>query len=345
MIFLIVASVVQAALPKSLLRQRASESDSNVILVQSDEFEPVFNRSNDRDYFMVTLLTASHAEASCDLCKSVQPLFEEIASTVGRKEPNADIFFLHIDAHENLANLKEYGIRSVPQLWIYPPFQLIYKESSDIDSTDDYDSRQIFPKNLNITSEHYAFTLSNEIPESVLELDLAMFISHICHVNIQIDKGIEMQTLVKSFVAFTIVFRLLKKKGRKVLDLLSDWRLYCGLSIILIYINMSGLNFCIQRGVPFLSRSSTGNIQLMTGGVQYQQGVEIAISIAFQVSFTLFLVVLLLSPEYLEEGNKGLAVTISVVSIFLTYNTFTTAFLAKDHGYPFNVVEMFHQKL
>ncbi|VEU21004.1 DEKNAAC101932 [Brettanomyces naardenensis] len=335
------ASLCCAALTRDELDERASKSPNNVILVQEDEFEKVFDKEGGRDYFMVTVLTASHSESSCDLCKTVQPIFEEVAYTVGKKQPNSNIYFIHVDVHENLANMKNFGVRSVPQLWIYPPFELVYKG----DDSDPYDSRILYPESINITSEHYEFPVSSEIPAKDLELSYAKFVSNVCQVDVHIDKGVEWQTLVKSFVAFTVVFRLIKKRSGSIASLLTDWKVYCCLFMALIYINLSGLNFCMQRAVPFLTRSRTGAIQWMAGGTQYQQGTEMIISIAFQATFSLILIVLLEGPVYLDGGNKGLAMSIAGVALFLLYNTFTTAYLAKDHEYPYNAFEMFSQTL
>lgn len=108
---------------------------------------------------------------------------------------------------------------------------------------------------------------------------------------------------------------------------------------------MSGFNFCMQRGVPFLTKNRKGAIQVLAGGTQYQQGSELIISILFQLGFTVLLATLMVIPDVFSGPNASLFIMSATIGLFLLYNVFTTMFVAKDHDYPFNAIKMFYQEL
>lgn len=341
LLFFIAISLVKASLPREVLSERASNSNGNIITINSDEFMSVFDGAGDRDYYLAVEFTAASPDSKCELCKTLHPIFESVAYTVGKKVTNANVYFVEIDAEDHLAKMKEAGLRDIPKLWIYPPFDSVYKSSN----ADPYDTRLPFPSNINLTSAHYEFNVPQGAPVSDYELLYAKFVSSICNVNVHIDKKTDISSILKSFIIFTVVFRLLKKKYSNFTEMLTDKNMYICICLFLIYINMSGFNFCIQRGVPFLTQSKKGKVQVLAGGAQYQQGSEMIISILFQLGFTVMLAALIVVPQYFSGPNASLFIISASTGLFLLYNVFTTMFIAKDHDYPFNAIEMFHQEL
>lgn len=328
-----------SALPREELVRRAQDSPNNIIDVTHKELYRVFDRYGDRNYDMAVEFTAVE-NPKCVLCKEMDPIFEQVASTVGRKEPQANVFFLRVDAKDNAKILKRFGIRSVPHLWVYPPFEKIYKTSSD-----PYDTRMPFPRPLNLTCEHYAFSIPQGAPAEDLLLLFAKFISKSCHVNVDIDKNFDTWSIVKSFIAFSLVFRLIRKRWHSIRDSLSDKNMYLCICILLIYLNLSGLNFCMQNSVPFVTQTKTGQTQWMAPSVQYQEGFEMVISIGFQVVFSALLIALIVVPQYFTGPDTFLLCLTVGLMLFLLYNGFTTAFLTKDKGYPFDLLKMISKRM
>lgn len=328
---------VDAAMMKEDLRARSQISKNGVVRVTPEELDTIFDGTGMRDYFLVTLITSTNPDAECVLCKKVQPSFDEVADTVRTKEPNAPVFFAQVDVVNNLAKVKAANIKSVPQLFIYPPFEMLYKYSNE----DPLDTRIPFPSNVSMASEHYQFPASDKMTADEIELHWARFVAQVCNVNVNIDKPFQTWTIIKSFIAFTVIFKIIRRNKMAVRGMFFEPRFYCGLSMLLIYTNMSGLNWCLQRAVPFLMRSEKGTLTWFTGNIKYQEGMESVLSVLFQLGFSALFIVLMESPLYLEGGNRGAAVLVATIALFLLYNTFTTCWMAKDRSYPFNAVKLF----
>ncbi|KAG7918481.1 hypothetical protein KL927_001938 [Ogataea polymorpha] len=317
-------------LRKFKLTERRLQSPSGIIRVKSSEFDSFFE--GEKDYFLVSFLTAQ-ANQKCHLCQYFQPVYEEVARSFYESNPSFQkVFFLSVDAGDNIAHFKKYNISTVPHLWIYPISSLIYKP---VDSDNEFDKRIPMPESLSIVSEHYTYPISDTIKQADQELRFATFLGELTQTKIVINKPMDLVLALKYCAGFFVLFRILRSRKQKVLDKIKNGTALLVLSVIAIYIFFSGVNFAVQRNVPFLVKDKDGSLKYLTPGVQNMIGAEVTLSIAFQMIFSLLLWLLIQGIPRIPKENRPVGMLLFAGMLFIIYNLFTSMFKSKDPGYPF----------
>ncbi|KAG7893983.1 hypothetical protein KL908_002260 [Ogataea polymorpha] len=320
----------RAAFRAEELTERRLQSPSGIIRVKSSEFDSFFE--GEKDYFLVSFLTAQ-ANQKCHLCQYFQPVYEEVARSFYESNPSFQkVFFLSVDAGDNIAHFKKYNISTVPHLWIYPISSLIYKP---VDSDDEFDKRIPMPESLSIVSEHYTYPISDTIKQADQELRFATFLGELTQTKIVINKPMDLVLALKYCAGFFVLFRILRSRKQKVLDKIRNGTALLVLSVIAIYIFFSGVNFAVQRNVPFLVKDKDGSLKYLTPGVQNMIGAEVTLSIAFQMIFSLLLWLLIQGIPQIPKENRPVGMLLFAGMLFIIYNLFTSMFKSKDPGYPF----------
>ncbi|KAG7770353.1 hypothetical protein KL931_002117 [Ogataea haglerorum] len=309
---------------------RRLQSPPGIIPVKSSEFDSFFE--GEKDYFLVLFLTAQ-TNQNCKLCQYFQPVYETVVRSFYESNPSFQkVFFLSVDASDNIAHFQKYNISTVPHLWIYPISSFIYKP---VDSDDAYDKRIPMPENLSIVSEHYTYPITDTITQADQELRFATFLGELTQTKIVINKPMDLVLALKYCAGFFVLFRILRSRKERVLDKIRNGTAVLVLSIIAIYICFSGVNFAVQRNVPFLVKDKDGSLKYLTPGVQNMIGAEVTLSIAFQMVFSLLLWLLIQGVPRIPKENQAVGMLLFAAMLFLTYNLFTSMFKAKDPGYPF----------
>ncbi|ODV86310.1 hypothetical protein CANARDRAFT_22211 [[Candida] arabinofermentans NRRL YB-2248] len=336
LILFIFVQLGESALSKDELKARQLNSQSGVITVQPSEFEEFF--SGPKDYFLITLLTTTTSN-NCPLCLRFKPVFESVSRSHRKSNPlSKSVFFVEVEATDHGQSFQKYQITTVPHLWVYPISSLIYKD--DNIENDTTDMRLPLPEQITIVSEHYTYPIPDSAPVDAMEIHFAKFISQMTKSNVNIDKPYNLWLAGKYCVGFFAFFRLIRIHKEKVIKNLMNGNAFMIGSVAMIFLSMSGLNYCLQRMVPFLTKDVEGQLSFIAYGTQQQVGAEVMISIFFQLCFG-FILVLMVDGGKLIKGKKLNILIISLAfSMFINYNVFTTLFLKKNRDYPFNSINI-----
>ncbi|KAH3668217.1 hypothetical protein OGAPHI_001971 [Ogataea philodendri] len=312
------------------MNERRLQSPHGIIPITADEVEDLF--SGDRDYFLVAFLTSAGNE-KCRLCGIAQPIVETVAKSFHESNPHLNrVFFVSLDAKDNLQHFQNYQINTVPHLWIFPIPSEIYKPQ---DSEDPFDHRIPRPEKLSLISEHYTYPFSDSISVADQELRFAKSLGELTQTRIIINKPLDVKLALQYCAGFFLVFRILRARKEKVMEKLRNGTGVMVLSIVTIFLCLSGVNFAIQRNVPFLVKGANQTIKYIAPGVQNEIGSEVVISIAFQALFAALLWALIQGVTTVPKENKATSMLIYGALLFIVYNLFTSMYKAKDPGYPF----------
>ena len=313
-----------------------------------------------KDYNMIILITTSEPKYGCEMCGQLDPILMRIAKTIydNEKSFRDSLFFIRVEAADNLATLKKLGVSSVPQIWGFPNSKIalgdtyekvtaLIKERDDavtagleFQNPEWYDVEQA-------GMEHYVFELKQGDSWDVVIKKLADFISgtikkdvrEIMFASVGDDKkGIDWFVTVQWFAYVLVAIKIYQKIRSQSTepDAISFWRdkkLYAYLSVVLILINLSGFNFTMQRQVPFISHKE-GNILWVAPVSNTQFGSEIGISILLQISFAIALFGLISYHEFYNKEFRDIVISVCAVCLVGLLMMGAKIYHIKSPSYP-----------
>lgn len=357
--------------PIGVLNSLIAKTNTPIFEVPTGQLEPILDGL--KQYTLFVLISTSNSKYQCSLCEQFDPIFklhvEDIFDHFG--ELNNEVAFIRVEATDHLDFLKSLGVKSIPAVWGFPKSVNVYGREmftelegivhdyqtavSNGDSNYDIDGKLREYSELleyeKLGQEHYVFDLNQGEPMNEMLPRLEKFISKTVNLDIKPALGkknndnsssLDYTIIIQSFIGFFIVIQLIKKfkndgkeNGKPFWQ---EKKLYGYLSIVLIYISISGLNFCIQRHSPFISQSK-GEIVWIAKGNRQQMGFESILSIGFQILFTFLLIGLVDGVEFFsdEDGSRDLIAMILALGMLAALFVFTFLYGKKDLSYPFTV--------
>lgn len=293
----------------------ALRDEQPVFQVSVDSFNEFFN--GPRDHYLIALFTAEDEQFQCKPCQAMRPVLESVALSLRQDYPQLAVFTAIVDFKDNNELFQRLQMNTVPHIWIYPPSEHEY---------------------TNVTSDHFGY----EVPESLLTdfneltLHFANFVSQVLKINIFIHQPFDYTKFVQNFVIYLVVFVIIKRRAKNISSRLRSTLFYFILSLVLIFLSVTGYNFCIQRAVPFILKNDQGNIMYFSGGLQYQFGLEMANVSLIYLGFTTLMVLLLqFAPSIPNQSLRNLLTIMALTLVFFLYHLLNTIFHIKDPDYPF----------
>jgi oligosaccharyltransferase complex subunit gamma len=316
-----------------------------------------------RDYNMIMLVTTSNPQYQCAMCEQFDPIYEKMVINIYKGLPKLknQVIFTHVEAADHLQDLKSLGISSVPQIWGFPESQRVLGENYDKVvkllkiKQDAISNDEIFenPDWYNLDQagmEHYVFQFSQGDQWDDVIDKLTQFIS--TTINFDVKPGVrpEIQnnssywiTGIKYVSIIIILYKIYERLKSKDEDnsefFLTNKNLYAFLSIVLIFLSLSGFNFTTQRQSPFVSQND-GKILWIAPGNSTQFGSEVIISILLQIAFSLILILLINGVKLFNSPIKDLIVIISGLFLIGLLLLGADIYHLKSTAYPFNYVSI-----
>lgn len=327
--------------------------------VPEGELENVL--SSLREYNMIMLVTTNEERYNCLMCEQFDPIFVKIIQNVYKKHPELlkNTIFTRVEAAQHLPTLKSLGIKSVPQVWGFPDSRAVlgaekYKDvkhlleqrkaailkGESFPSPDWYDLD-------NAGMEHYVFELSKGAQWNDVIEKLAGFIGNTLNTDVTdiLKAGSDEESMwftVGKWMVYAIVtFKFLQRVSTKSeIPIYADKNIYAYFCIVLIFVNLSGYNFTMQRKVPFISRRGENILWVAPEG-NSQFGSEIVISIALQITFSAVLLSLIVLAKHSHGIARDLIVTIASLSLLMLLLFAAGIYHLKNGSYPFNYGNLF----
>ncbi|TID30626.1 hypothetical protein CANINC_000781 [Pichia inconspicua] len=314
-----------------------------------------------KDYDMIVLLTTRDEKYNCKMCEEFDPVYVKVINAIYRKYPESKerVIFARVEAVENMEYLRELGITSVPQVWGFPnsidvmgrerylKVQRLLKEKETALSNGDmfiepdwYDLEQA-------GMEHYIFELNQGESWDATILALSNFIGKTTKLDIKSalfdgqKQGFDWTLTIQTFAYGIILIKVLqhlKKKSDSGVKIWQDKKLYCYVCVVLIFFNLSGFNFTVQRHSPFISQKE-GKILWIAPQSNIQFGSEIIITILIQVIFAGILIFLIDLKNSIGTPVKEILVCIAGISLLLMLFLGVDIYHFKSPGYPFHYLK------
>lgn len=318
-----------------------------------------------KTYNLFVLVTSSDPKYNCALCNQFDPVYEQLVRSVYRKFPilKDRVIFTRIEATKHLDGLKELGIKSIPQIWGFPDskrilgeekFDKIYKLLKEMELSFAKGEEFIEPDWYNLNQagmEHYTFEMNQgdnwgtvivkfvEFLSSTTTIDLRSILEDSKKEN-SIDWFITIQWFTYILVGIKI-FQKLRETSEDGTKFWQDRKIYAYLSIVLIFIFISGFNFTLQRHSPFISNLK-GKLLWVAPVNNNQFGSEIVITILLQIGFFITFI-LMLNNKYVFEDRKSQnwATIIGSILMLTMLILGVNVYYLKDRGYPYNYIKIF----
>lgn len=309
---------------------------------------------------LILLITTSAPEYQCSLCDQFDPIFFEMAEIVNSNLQDPPIF-LRLEAIEHKEELTALGVKTVPLILGFPSSKDVYTsayfELTQLLKEDPINKDKIeniigHPFNQ-IGMEHYRFELVAREPLNEMIYRLGGFISKTIGENINLDKIIsngkasfDYSIMIQCFLFVFVGIKLYKKfgsgnEGEDDLErqpFLANWKIYCYLSVVIIVISISGLHYCMQRGVPFISQNQ-GKIMWFAPTSRNQMGFETIVSVVLQLLWGISLFMLICGANMFSEvdGSRAFIRFLSLGVVIACWCCGVGVYGVKDGGYPYSI--------
>ena len=351
---------VDAALSVDELKK--SVSDSNPIYdVPDGQLKDVVTGL--KPYGMILLVTTADPRFGCDLCGQFEPVYAKIVHAVYQKYPalKNEAFFLRVEAANHLEYLKELGVTSVPRVWGFPNSKGVLGEEkfNKVKSLLEEQKQALASGGMFIEPEwydlkqagmeHFVFELAKGDNWEAVIGKFAGFLSNTLHVDVNaaLVEGVKKSKIdwfvtVQWFVYFLLGVKVLQKMRQNSEEGIRFWvdrRLYAYLSIVLIFICVSGFNFTTQRGSPFVSQKD-GKVLWIAPTSTTQFGSEIIISVLLHVAFTGVLIFLIDGSRLVQGVRRSMALVVASVLLAYVLMLGANIYAVKSPGYPLNYVKL-----
>lgn len=357
--------------PIGVLNSHISKTKSPIYNVPAGQLETILDGF--KQYTIFILITTTNSKYDCSLCEQFDPIYNHYVEDIFQhfKSLNSEVVFMRVEATDHLDFLKTLGIKSIPAIWGFPPSLDVYgremlTELEDIvyryqiafangDKNYDIDGKlreySEVLKYDQLGQEHYVFDMNQGEDMNKMLARLAKFISDTLKMDVRPALGskdknqsssFDYTLIVQSFIGVFITIQLIKKLKREELKggkpFWQERKLYAYISIVLIYISISGLNFCMQKHSPLISQSK-GKIIWIAPGNRQQMGFESIMSIGFQLLFTFLLIGLIDGVELfnIDDGSRDFIALVLAVAMLIVLFGFTTVYGKKDASYPFAI--------
>lgn len=351
---------VYAVIPIDEIKTEISETNP-LYNVPAGRFEHFLGSL--KPYNMIVLVTTSNPKYNCAMCEQFDSVYLKIVSSIFKHHPSLkdSVVFARVEASDHLEHLKKLGISSVPQIWGFPNSKSVLGEDKYIKVGKLLKEREIARINGEefkdpdwydlgqAGMEHFVFQFSQGQQWDTVIDNFAEFIGQTIKMDVKPsvrddgNKGVDWFVVAQWFVYSIIAikfFQHIKAKSQSDVKLWKDKKLYGYVCIVLIFINLSGFNFTVQRHVPFISQRE-GNILWVAPLSNSQFGSEIVISIALQVAFMALLIFCIDGVGHLDSSLKNVGTIVACLSLLGMLLLGADIYHFKNPSYPYNYLKLF----
>ncbi|WLF79785.1 ER oligosaccharyltransferase complex subunit [Lodderomyces elongisporus] len=229
-----------------------------------------------RDYYTLITITSTNPQHGCLLCQEITPVLAKV-SKLWHADYSASNFlhFVTVDLNDdtNKPIFRSLNVGTVPHIWMVPPSSVNENRENRESGESDEENRTKFDFH-SVPFDEFAIPKGSQHQQV---LALAKFIGHHTQHTLMIRDENAMEKFIKTFIVVFSVVVLIKKKGPEMITSVPKRMVICFLAIIAILLFTAGYQFTVQNQVPFIAKSNKGEVVFISGGMQYQFAVEVAI--------------------------------------------------------------------
>lgn len=295
--------------------------EAGIIEVTEDNYE--FLGKGSRDFYSVLFITSSKPNSKgqvCDMCTGFLPNMRKTSAAIIAQVPTEvsnEVFFFEVDVSRNPTFLKEFKVKNIPHLLIYPP-------SPEDDS---------FAWKSN---DFYQYPINERSIEDAVHF--ADFLAKILNVYIEVTPDFQYNDFFRNFFVCVTVFMVFKKK---VLPRINHKARFFTmvLSFLVLFLSITGYKFTTIRNIPFIARNDQGEIMYFSGNMNWQFGIEVFTVSAMYILMSACCIGLILLPKFqrLRLKHKNFCSVILLCLLFYVYAYFLDCFTIKEPGYPYHL--------
>ncbi|SSD60372.1 uncharacterized protein SCODWIG_02133 [Saccharomycodes ludwigii] len=328
---------------------------TGVINIDSiEKYNLLLNNTNiSPEYYTALLITKENNNEN--ICLNCQIFENEVYNPVNKilnlYGYNSQVIFMKIssDSFTNSENYQifhydlENKIKTVPKLFIFPPFLVPNNDTEIVMAGFDYKKNNF-----------YEFPIPNTILDSKsVKISLTDYIAKILQVFIEIplDEREQVSSFMVIFVTCLSIFVFFKKKIYPHVKSFIFRFIAMLASFLIIYGSITGYKFTVINKIPFIARNSdTGEIMWYSGGFSWQFGIEIFEVSGMYILMGLLVLTLIIFPKFYTNSNKktnssgpstlllllvllGTIIVCMALTLLMIY--FNSCFKIKYPSYPF----------
>ncbi|KAF9082738.1 oligosaccharyl transferase subunit ost3/OST6 [Mortierella sp. AD031] len=266
-----------------------------------------------RNYSMVVLFTAISPEFNCVPCQNFDPEYKMVAAGWSKLANKSQLFFSVLDFKAGQAIFQKFGMNSAPSVLYFPVSGSISNDPSQ---------------------DRYDFGKSGFQAES-----FAAWLQSRSGISVQVQRPFDyMDLAAKVLGTFTTVFSitLFVRKGRKIFTSKYFWST---VSMITIFVMISGHMWNQIRNPPYSQQSHDGRSGFIAGGFQNQFGIEtqvVAVLYSLLTASTIGLIAVV--PRMDNPLGQRTVVWMCMGTFTFVFSVLTLVFRMKNPGYPFTLM-------
>lgn len=304
-----------------------------------------------RDYYTLITITSTNPQHGCLLCQEITPVLAKV-SKLWHADYSASNFlhFVTVDLNDdtNKPIFRSLNMGTVPHIWMVPPSSV----NENRENRENRESGESDEENRTKFDFHSVPFDEFAIPKGSQHqqvLALAKFIGHHTQHTLMIRDENAMEKFIKTFIVVFSVVVLIKKKGPEMITSVPKRTVICFLAIIAILLFTAGYQFTVQNQVPFIAKSNKGEVVFISGGMQYQFAVEVAIVASTYAAMATTTLLLINLGQYqvneksiikVEKLRIGLIIVHCLI-IYVLYSCLTSLMMKKNSGYQYELSRLF----
>lgn len=312
------------ALTSQEVRSKYTKGRS-ILKINNNNYDEIFN--SEKDFYIVTLITASSANIGCILCNEVQPYFQLVADSYqtnlqkfGLKEDEPELIFAIADFSDSREFFQKLSLNNVPKVYMYKPTS---KAAS-------HNMLTSFEEFSLITGD-YGTNMISWIQNFVKSKDL-----------FEIHVPVNYTSIAITAMTSMAFFILILKKFHWVVKIITNKNLWQAIAILWIILFISGYMYNVVRGAPYMKPSRDG--QPLTMENYFASGFQQQFSIETQILSLIYGLLLVFTVGLSKVGKKPsskiqVLSTIGISLLVLAgYSGLINCFQVKSGSYPFHLL-------
>lgn len=295
----------------SQIRRGIEHAYPKPIPVSTAEFDIVVG--SNRNYSVLVVFTAASSQMNCEPCKRVAPIIDLLSSSLNRRvDSETPTFIANLDFAHGRDIFMRYGIQSIPILMFFPPDVGPRAKPSG--------SYEVFNSN----GEFY--------PE-----DISEWISGLSGSNIHLSSPIDFASMAVKVVFVISILLTIRSFFDQIKAVLSSRKLWSFFCIGWTVVMCSGYMWSNIRGSPYTG-ATKGQPSLISGGFQYQFGIEPQIVSFLYASLSILFISLLIKlPENTVVSSQRISAYVSIGMFLFLYSVLLAVFRIKYPAYPYGL--------
>ncbi|KAJ8331276.1 hypothetical protein BDV3_002393 [Batrachochytrium dendrobatidis] len=309
---LILSSVTGTLLDTKISQLNHMQHASQSILALDEQSYELLTQKP-RNYTLFVVLTSTVPQHNCKPCVEWHTRYKIVADTWAKSFESGKLYFSELDFVHGQSVFSKLGIQSVPLVLRFPP-------------TDG-------PQAIKGIYELYDLNRNG--------FSVEPFISHIeavTGVKIKITKPLDYGKLAITIVIGATAAIVIFTFYTQIIAIITLKALWISLTLTTTLVMCGGYMWNTIRTPPFIGEND-GNLHFLSGGMQYQFGVETHIvAIMYGIASAAFIALVVYVPKMENKSAQRTTVFLCLLAFMFIYSLILAVFKLKAGQYPFRLM-------